>query len=154
MTTVVFVQCMKHPMRGGKNLTQRYQILEWTLRGKRAQHAQGEQNQTFALSSSTATGLKHPSTITRAKGTGLGRCAICMYNHNALEQYNALLTRFQASLAAVRVPEAEWLPQPRAAAETESGAGGSTSAPVLRGAGAGVAGEAGWGEGASGRKPW
>ncbi|KAF8879710.1 hypothetical protein BD779DRAFT_1446767 [Infundibulicybe gibba] len=137
---------MKHPVRGGQNLTQRYQTLERMLRGKRAlleDMTQQAQDQTVVSSSSTTTGPKPPPTITfhglvipkepRAPDSDeccMSGCAICVYDlyNDALDTYTESLARVRGSLAAMRVPEAEWPPQLRAGAKSEAGSGSGGSA--------------------------
>jgi len=126
-----FIQSMKYPTRGGRNLSERYRRLERSLRRKEAYEVQREG---YEPSGSQAgvnleqNAMKGPTL--RKKGPVMFKgfvvpekpeapgsedccmsgCAVCvldLYEEN-LEAYNATVASLCASLTALKIPESEW----------------------------------------------
>ncbi|KAJ3544061.1 hypothetical protein NM688_g5783 [Phlebia brevispora] len=114
----------KEPVRGGQNLTQRYQRLERSLRGK---EAYGNQIQQLSEESSTLlplTSARRPSGARTFMGyvvpeepqppgpeeCCMSGCAICVQDLyiEALEEYKKAVESLRTSLKLLRVPEDEW----------------------------------------------
>ncbi|KAI0084712.1 oxidoreductase-like protein [Irpex rosettiformis] len=113
---------MKHPTRGGQNLTDRYRRLEKSLRGKGTYQKDitelAEEAATLSKSHKTGPGTRtfmgfvvpEEPKPPASDDCCMSGCAICVYDlyDEALDEYKKAVEHLQMSLTALRIPEDQW----------------------------------------------